>query len=284
MTTLQKAVITAVAVAAIGVGIYQTRQVSKLRSQIEILDQQLSSSGSSNDARQSALQEKVDQLASQNASLTNALAAANADKARLKTEREQARHSAAMFKELAEHSNSGDDSTTNQYPTPRHAMVGMGKLIRRSVELTNFDESTLSSEEKSAHTTLKMSFMVDVINMLKTIKQAEMAAPPDTKEDPADSGACLLYGALDLNEQQFGEVYSLLQKYDQQASLLGSEGQNPTPEVTSSVDKLDGQVKTQIETLLTADQAKMFEQISASLHLAHGAGGSGGFNFNFNEK
>ncbi len=283
MTTLQKAVITAVAVAAIGAGIYQANQVSKLRRQIEVLDQQLSSTGSSNDASQSALQEKVDLLASQNASLTNALAAANADKAQLKTEREQARHSAAMFKELAEH-NSGDDSATNQFPTSRHAMVGMGKLIRRSVELTNYDDSNLSSEEKSAHTTLKMNFMLDVINTMKTIKQAEMAAPPNTKEDSADSGACLLYGALDLNEQQFGQVYSLLQKYDQQAELLSPAGQNPTPEVTASVDKLSDQVKTQIETVLTADQAKMFEQMSANLHLMHGAGTSGGFNINFNDK
>jgi RNA polymerase sigma factor (sigma-70 family) len=72
MTTLQKTLVTAVITAAVGTGIYQARQVSTLRSQIQSLQQQ-----------QAPLAEQIQQLTRDYSDATNRLAALNDDNERL---------------------------------------------------------------------------------------------------------------------------------------------------------------------------------------------------------
>jgi predicted RNase H-like nuclease (RuvC/YqgF family) len=99
MTTPQKIIVATALAAAIGVSIYQARQASLLRAQINTLQQELASpSEPAKQAVFAALQKKVEGLETQNGELSRALSQANADKARLQAEREQARRSTALYK------------------------------------------------------------------------------------------------------------------------------------------------------------------------------------------
>jgi RNA polymerase sigma factor (sigma-70 family) len=77
MTTIQKIIITAVAAGAIATGAYQARQVSRLRAQVQLLQQQQGQSAAPSNQLQ-ALQHERDRA-------TNALAALAAENAALKT-------------------------------------------------------------------------------------------------------------------------------------------------------------------------------------------------------
>lgn len=84
------------------------------------------------------------------------------------------------------------------------------------------------------------------------------------KESPgynsADMGTCLLYGALDLSEQQFGLVYGLLETIERESK------ENPLPTETADArQRFDDQAKARIRALLTPEQAEVFDLIQSSL-------------------
>jgi len=167
MTTLQKALIATALAAAIGVGTYQARQASLLRAQVKTLKQQPSPQPEpSKDAALASLQTKVEALEAQNGELASALTRANADRARLETEREQARRSAALYKELVEQASSKEMNPTNQYPTPRHVWAAFGRMGRLAA-LSKEDDSKLSPEEKSALEAAKTKALEDLPNLVK---------------------------------------------------------------------------------------------------------------------
>jgi RNA polymerase sigma factor (sigma-70 family) len=270
MTTLQKVLVATTLVAAIGAGMYEARQASHLRAQIKTIQQDpLPVPGSSNAVAFAALQEKLDRLAAENGELSSALAQANSDKARLEVEREQARHSAALFKELADKAGSKDQNPTNDYPTARHVMAGWGRLGRLAAQVKK-DQDNLTPEEKSAREAAKLDALGEMAKLMTAMKQIGMDKKPSeepSSEEASDLGACLLYGALSLNEQQFGEVYGLLGKFKQQAKQDHLLEENPTPEAAAALKQLNAQAKAEIQGLLTPEQAALFEQIAPQIQV-----------------
>jgi RNA polymerase sigma factor (sigma-70 family) len=281
MTTPQKTLVATTLAAAIGVGIYEAHQASRLRDQITTIQQQRTPRPvSSNDAALSALQGKIDRLAAQNAELSNALTRANTDKARLETEREQARHSAALFKELADQASSKDLNPTNEYPTSRHVWAAFGRM-GRLMALSKEDDSKLSPEEKSALEAAKAKALEGLPNLVKAARQYDAAEPTGADaqaEDRLDHMACLLYGALNLGEQQFGQVYSLMQKYQQEAKQKGLSQTNSAPETVAAMNQMIEQFKAETQSLLTPDQARILAEVLTHIQLKPG---EFGFNFNF---
>jgi len=278
MTTLQKALIATTLAAAIGVGTYQARQASLLRAQIKTLQQQpVPQPEPSQDAALASLQTKVAALEVENGELASALTRANADKARLETERERARRWATMYKELIEQTNSKDTNPTNAYPTPRHVAVAFGRLGRLSA-LSKEDDSKLSPEEKSALEAARMKALDELPSLVRAAKQFEAGGADSQADDSLDFMACLLYGALDLDEQQFGQVYSLMQKYQQEAEQKGLSQTNSTPENATAVNQMIEQFKAEMPTLLTPEQARIFAEVIT--HVQVGPGKSS-FNFSF---
>jgi hypothetical protein len=229
----------------------------------------------------------VDQLTAQNGELTAALAQANADKARLEAERERAKRSAALFKELADQASSKENNGTNEYPSARHALVGFGKLAQRYAHLKEQDEADLTPEEKAANDELRLNLVVDILKLTKVANQYglnQSSPSPSAIEDPADSGACFLYGALGLDERQFSEVYNLMQKHRQPVVQPNPAGEKPTPETKEAMGELDEQAKQEIQSILSAEQARIFEQISPNLRLINPTNGSAAFGFTLGEK
>ena len=281
MTTLQKALIATTLIAAIGVGTYQARQNSLLRAQVKMLQQQLTPPPeSSKDAALASLQSKAEALATQTDDLTRALAQANADKARLQTESEQARHTAALYQELVEQANSKDMNPTNQYPSQRHVWAAFGRMGRIGA-LSKQDDSKLSPEEKSALEAAKTKALEDLPNLVKAAKQYDAGRPAgeaDFQSDELrDEIACLLYGALNLDEQQFNQVCDVMQKIQQDAKQKGLSKQTPAPEAAEALKQIMEQWKAETQALLTPEQTRIFADVITHFQIEPGK-----FSFNFN--
>lgn len=273
MTTLQKTVLVAAFATAACLGTYEAHHASVLGARIKTLQQQTNlSPDPSNGAALSALQEKIALLTAQNGDLTNALAQANADKAKLEKEREQASHSAAVFKELADEANLKDKDSTNAYPTARHVWAGLGRLARLSAQLSK-DESKLSPEEKTANEAARMNALSEMGDLMKAMKQLQMDKSSESGDhtgDPTDIAACVLYGALNLTEQQFGQVYGLMEKYGQQAKQNNLSEDNHEPEAAAALKQLMEQAKAEIQNVLTPEQARTLEDVLPQIQMSPG--------------
>ena len=279
MTALQKTVVAATVAVLVGVGVYEARQASYLRARVAALQQEPRPlPASSNHAALLDLQGKLDLLAAQNAELTSALAQANADKTLLETEREQARRAAALYKELVEQVSSKDTNPTNAYPTSRHVWAAFGRMGRLAA-LSKEDDSKLSPEEKSALEAARMKAIDELPNLLKAAKHFNAAKPRDLQvDDVMDEVACLLYGALNLDEQQFNQVYGVMRKLQQEAKQKGFSKETPAPETAEALKQAMEQWKAETQTLLTPEQARIFVEVVTHLQVEPG---NFGFNFSF---
>lgn len=90
--------------------------------------------------------------------------------------------------------------------------------------------------------------------------------------------ACVLYGALNLDEQQFGQVYSLMQKYLQDAKQKGLSETTPAPEKVAAVNQMIEQFKADTQPLLTSEQTRILAEVLTHIQVEPG---KLGFNFNF---
>jgi len=281
MTALHTTLVVATVAVLAGVGIYEARQAAQLRERVQTLrQQQRPLPSASNDDALVTLRDKIELLASQNAALTSALAQANADKVRLAGEREQAKRAAALFKELADQAGSKDTNPTNAYPTSRHVWAAFGRMGRLAA-LSKEDDSKLSPEEKSALETARMTALDELPNLMKAAKQFEAAKPSGTDlrtDEVIDEVACLLYGALNLDEQQFNEVYGVMLKLQQEAKQKGLSKETPAPEAAEALKPIMEQWKAETQTLLTPEQARIFAEVVTHFQVEPG---KFGFNFNF---
>jgi RNA polymerase sigma factor (sigma-70 family) len=280
MTTLQKAFIATALAAAIGVGTYEAHQASRLRAQVKTLQQPVTQPEASKDAALASIQAKVAALDAENGKLASALTQANADKTRLASEREQAWHSAALYKELVEQASSKDTNPTNAYPTPRHVWAALGRFGRLSA-LSKEDDSKRSPEEKSALETAKMKALEELPILVKALKQLEAAEPTGAgsqADDHVDVMSCVLYGALNLDNQQFDQVYGVVQKYDQEAKQKGLSRTNTAPESVAAMNQLIEQAKADMQPLLTPEQARILAEVLPFIKLEPG---NASFNFSF---
>lgn len=282
MTTLQKTLVAAVLAGAIGVAIYETRQAARLRAQVETLQQPpVAQPEPSQNPAVATLQDKVEALEAQTNALAAALALANTDKARLEMEREQARRSAALYKDLVEQASARQANPTNAYPTARHVWVAFGKMGRLTA-LSKEDDTKLSAEEKSALELAQSKALEELPNLLKAAKQQLDSTKSSEgnleSEEMMDGIACLLYGALNLDEQQFGQVYGVMQKLQQEAKLKGLSKETPAPEKAEAIKQVMEQWKTETQALLTPEQTRIFAEVVTHFQVEPG---KFGFNFSF---
>lgn len=281
MTTLQKTLVTATIAVLAGVGIYEAREISALRRQVQSLEQQRPQTPAAPGPDTSAaLQQTISQLTTQNTSLADALAQANTDKSRLEQERESAKRAAALFQELAEQSKAKETSPTNAYPTARHVWTTFGKMGRLAA-LSKQDESKLSPEEKAALETARTKALEELPKLIKAAKYFTSSEPSDTDTQPEkqlDLWACMLYGALNLDEQQFSQVYGLMQKGMIEAKQKGLSNTNSTPEKTVAMQQLLEQFKGELQPLLNEEQASIFADVLTHVQIETG---NFGFSFGF---
>ena len=280
MTTLQKILVAATLATAIGIAGYEARRASVLHAQVDaIRQQQATQTESSKETLRVSLQGEIDALETRNLQLAGDLAGSTAETIRLQKEREQARHSASLFRELAYKANSQAGISTNEFPTPRHVWVAWGRLGRLSVQLTQ-DQNSLSGKEKATADASQFGLAEEFMKLAKVMKQLESAKPSgeDSPEERVDNIACLLYGALNLDEQQFNQVFALAEKYRALAKEKGLPNENTTPEATDARQRMTEQLIAEFQGMLTPEQASIFGGIRPHLQLEPG---KFGFNFSF---
>jgi RNA polymerase sigma factor (sigma-70 family) len=281
MTTLQKTLLAATLLAVAGAGIYEANRSSKWHQPVQQLEQQPTRSPA-NETTVAALQEKVEQLTSQKGELTAALAKANAEKVQLALEREQAKRSAALYKQLVEQADATATNPTNLYPSTRHVWAALGRFARLTT-LWKEDQSKLSAEEKEALETEKLKALAELPRLVKAWRELEATHPTGANmplDEQMDMMTCMFYGALNLDEPQFGQVYGLMQGLQDEMQQKGLSWTNAAPENVQAFNQLVEHFKGEMPRLLTPEQAKIFTSLMPLMHFQPGA--TNGFNFNFN--
>jgi RNA polymerase sigma factor (sigma-70 family) len=267
MTTLQKTLVFATAAVLAGAAVYESHRAAVWQTQArELAQRPASAEAAANTEAVAELRRKVDFLSSHNAELARAFDKLNAQKQDLEKQLDQSRRSTALFRELANQANSVDTSLTNNFPSARHVMVDLGKKFRQLAELKNQDTTGMTKEQKDANDAAMMSQLKALFDAAGALKQFANASTPDSTNH-ADFGTCLLYGALDLNDQQFGQVYNVLQKYQDQADQQNLYKDAAAPNNAAALKQLDEQAKAELQTLLTPDQVHTFGQLSSGFGL-----------------
>lgn len=281
MTPLQKTFLAAALAAAIGGAIYEARQAALLHAQVNRLQQRPEwQVEDPQKAVMENLHKELEALEARTNELSVAVARANADKARLEAERDQAKRSATLYQELVEQGTSKEADPTNAYPSPRHVWAAFGRMGRLAA-LSKQDDSKLSPEERSALDAAKTKAIEDLPNLVKAAKfyDAARSSQPDLNwDDTVDEVACLLYGALNLDEQQFGQVFGVMQQIAQQAKQAGFSKSTAGAETTQALNQVMDQFKTQTQALLTPEQAGIFQEVVTHFQVEPG---KFGFNFSF---
>ena len=94
--------------------------------------------------------------------------------------------------------------------------------------------------------------------------------------------ACLLYGALNLDEQQFGQVYGVLQTYQEEFKQKGLSWTNAATGDPAAMNQMIAQAKAEVQTrlatVLTPEQAGILAGILPSIQVEPG---KLGFTFGF---
>lgn len=283
MTTLRKSVISAALICAAGLVYYQMRQIDNLRCQVSELKQP---STSIPVARSSTPQpmdetEKTKNLEAVNIALSNSLAQTKAMNAHLNSARLKAEQLAQAYKEIADKAVANDP--TNRFPTVRHLLVGMGSLMRRStisLNISQTDGTNMTPEQVKSRQAEAIALLDDASAVMKASKSLDGAMKSEPR-DVADDSACMLYGALDLNEQQFTQAYSIIQGLRDQAKAQNLLGVKASPENQTALAQWNEQAQVQIQQILNPDQTALFQLMSTSLleQFRDDKGMGGGFSF-----
>lgn len=282
MTTLQKTLVAALLTCAVGFALYQERQTAAARTEAAALRHQLAlrPGASSEHAQLASLRASVESLRRENAELTSTLAKSRAQNVQLGTARTDAERRAQQFKELADAAQR--PGGTNQYPTARHFLADFGRTLAIPVKMDALlmtDDSQLTSELQAAKAAASVTILEKMTELAKASKQfaAELEA---AGSDRADMVAVLLYGSLDLSEQQFSQTYSILQRHWSEAERQNLLGKSPSPEAQQSLAKLNDQARAELQLVLSPEQNKWLQQMKVPL-VERGDGGKAGFQYGF---
>jgi hypothetical protein len=151
----------------------------------------------------------------------------------------------------------------------------------RVMALAKEEESKLSPEEKSALEAARAKALEELPILLKAAQQFEAARPSGADsswDDVMDQVACLLYGALNLDEQQFSQVYGVILRLRQEAKQKSLSKETPAPEAVEAIKQIKEQFKAEMQTLLTPEQARILAGVLPHIQLEPG---KFGFDFTF---
>jgi len=125
-------------------------------------------------------------------------------------------------------------------------------------------------------------FDVDAIGLANIVTMLNQGL--DIGGNPIGSQTALLLGvganpgALNLDEQQFSQVYGVLQKLGQEAKQKGLSKETPAPQAAEAAKQIMEQFKTETQNLLTPEQTKIFAEVVTHFQVEPG---KFGYNFNF---
>lgn len=273
MSTLQKGVILAsVAVAAVvGVSVFQRREPSVPEA----------SSTKAAKAPKAPVSDHARQLNAQIESLASALEQARRSNEQTIAERDEALRAAAIYKELAERKEKNADGAVS-VPSHRHFMQGLGQIAAYFNTLHHLDRSVLSEDEKDALKEDEIKMGLSAFRLYRAAKTAGMVsddpAAPSNQNQP-DNTTCFINGALNLNQEQFTQVYALISQYNVPALPMVPEGDEITDARMVVVKQRRAELDQQIGAVLNPEQLTRFKALQNDFHIINPYDGSVRFGY-----
>jgi RNA polymerase sigma factor (sigma-70 family) len=217
-------------------------------------------------------QDEVARLEAENSRLSNALAQTTSDNQRLEAAKQEAEQSADKYRELADKVKAENPTPLESYPTPRHALVGFGKLALLTRSTKEFaklppEERTGAQPEKvKADMMQRMQEAVRLVQAMSELKMDQSwQEKARTPEEDADQFTCFLHGMLDLNEQQFTQIETALKNHYQipgvERAVIPVAGPGAGKMPRSPFQSLDQNTLQQIQSQLTQAQRETLEQV-----------------------
>lgn len=271
MGTVQKTAIALAAVATIGVAGYQTHKSHRLERELAAMRERVAAGpetlaeGGAGTAGAAVAPERSSKPELE--SLNAAWAGLQAERDRLIAQRDAAERLARMYKEVA--SSREAVAATNVFPTARHVTAARGRLMRRSVLLQEASkdkrQEPLSPEEEEAMTSGAVAMMREVTLLAEA--ELRFSSRMQEPKDPVDDLTVFAFGALDLDERQFRQVYGLLRELENDAARLGPIGRDPSEEERAALKALKAGGEEKLKALLTPEQQRWFQLLEPYLPL-----------------
>src|SRR6185436_11292076 len=97
--------------------------------------------------------------------------------------------------------------------------------------LKQIDSSKLSPEEKRALQDEQLKMNIEMLKLVRTAKAKGYDDPAgEANLNQPDNTTCFLYGALNLNQDQFTQLYSLINQFNTAALPIVPESEPITAE------------------------------------------------------
>ena len=274
MTALQKGlVLTSVAIAAlVGVAIYQGGETAAPAAPPALPSQSAS-------LLRAPTSDQVAQLNARIDSLARSLEQAQNSNQRTIVERDEALRAAAIFKELADRKAKGAEGEVS-VPSIRHFMQGFGQIAAYFATSQRLDRSVLSDDEKLGLQEGELKMSLSLTKLYRAAKASGLVnddVPLGT--DQPDSTTCFINGALDLNQDQFSQVYSLVSRYNVPALPVLPESAEITDERMKVVKARRAELDREIGAVLNPDQLARFKALQDDFHIINPYDGSVRFGY-----
>lgn len=272
MTTLQKglAVAALAAAAVVGVTVYQGR---------ETIAPSVASAPSATQPVPPPKAPTADQIAQLNArieSLAGALEQAQKSNQRTIAERDGALRAAAIYRELAERKDKGAEGEVT-VPSHRHFMQGIGQIAAYFATANQLDQSLLTEDERLAVSEGQIKMGLSMLKLYRAAKTGGMVsddpAAPSNRDQP-DNTTCFITGALDLTQDQFAQVYSLVSRYNVPALPVLPETAEITAERMVVVKQRRAELDREIGAVLKPEQLARFQALKDDFHIINPYDGS----------
>lgn len=262
-----KYMLAAALLAAAALTYRQIQQVDTAHSEAGELQQPADAVSSQNHSPPSSrdTEARLKQLEAENLALSESLARSEARNTRLHSSRLQAEQLAQAYKEIADHA--AATNPTNRFPTARHVYAAFGSLMRRAAAggAAQADAADMTPDQIKAMQAEGISMLDDFSAMMKASQQLETQRTKSGSKDRADDSACLLFGALGLDEQQFTRAYGIIRQLEAQAKAQNIWDAKPSPANQAAINAWNDLARKQIEELLNPDQTEVFRKLSTEL-------------------
>jgi RNA polymerase sigma factor (sigma-70 family) len=265
--TMHKAAIGLAVAGAVGVAAYQTHRSNRLERELAAVREQvvILSADASGAAGAVAPNGAADR--SEHDSLPAAWARLQAERDRLVAQRDAAERVARLYQEVA--ASRAAVGATNQFPSARHVTAARGRLMRQSVlmqeALNKRKLEDLSPEEQDTVRSGGVAMLGEVAAMAEAELQFSRREPEP--EDPVDELTVFVFGALDLDERQFQQVYGLLRDLRSEEGGLGGSDKELSDEQQAALRALKADGKERLKALLTQEQLRLFPLLEPHLPL-----------------
>ena len=161
-------------------------------------------------------------------------------------------------------------------------MQGLGQIAAYFATSNQLDTSVLSEDEQLALQEGQIKMGLSAVKLYRAAKARGMVsddpAAPSNQNQP-DNTTCFINGALNLSQEQFTQVYSLINQYNVPALPIIPESEDITTERMVVVKQRRAELDRQIGAVLNPEQLARFKALQNDFHIINPYDGSVRFGY-----